>query len=141
VTATELFKTTSDALAIAGFPEWKSPDAPGECDALVYLDDDVDGEEPIWALVANDSSCCDDCIPIDATMACELIEAHLCNWLLDRAWQTQVVVQKGVQRWRLVDCLSMADGGGDRLDHDYPTGHNDLEVLCESVMVVSNVIR
>ena len=74
-------------------------------------------------------------------MACELIEAHLRNWLLDRSWQVQVIVQKNAQRWRLVDCLSIADGGGDRLDQDYPYGDDELQVLSDSVIVVASHAR
>lgn len=70
-------------------------------------------------------------------MAYDLTKAHLRTWLLDRSWQTQVIVQKNAQRWRLADCLSIADGGGDRLDQDYPCGHDELEVLSESVTVVA----
>ena len=76
-------------------------------------------------------------MPIDTAMAYDLTKAHLRTWLLDRSWQTQVIVQKNAQRWRLADCLSIADGGGDRLDQDYPCGHDELEVLSESVTVVA----
>ena len=69
-------------------------------------------------------------------MAQELIESHLREWLLRGGWQVQVTIRKQGQRWRLVDCLSIADGGGDRLDDDYPCGDDELSVLCESVIVV-----
>ena len=69
-------------------------------------------------------------------MAQELIESHLRAWLLSRGWQVQVTIHKQAQRWRLVDGLSFADGGGDRLDDDYPFGDNELTVVCESVVVV-----
>ena len=136
MTATEIFKISSDALEITGPPEWDSPDAPGVRDALVYLDDDADEDGPLWALLptASEES---DYVPIDTAMACALIKAHLRTWLLDRSWQTQVVVQKNAQRWRLADCLSIADGGGDRLDQDYPYGDDELQVLSESVTVVA----
>ena len=68
-------------------------------------------------------------------MARELIEYHLRAWLLHRGWQVPVTLRKQAQRWRLVDCLSIADGGGDRLDDDYPHGGDELSVLCESVGV------
>ena len=137
VTATELFKISSDALAITGLPEWDSPDAPDVRDALVYLDDDGDEDGPRWALLptASESS---DYVPIDTAMAYELIKAHLRAWLLDRSWQTQVFVQKNAQRWRLADCLSIVDGGGDRLDQFYPCGADELGVLSESVIVVAS---
>jgi len=59
VTATELFKINSDALAITGPPEWDSPDAPGVRDALVYLDDDADEDGPLWALLPTVSETSD----------------------------------------------------------------------------------
>ena len=136
MTATELFKISSDALAITGPPEWDSPDAPGVRDALVYLDDDADEDGPLWALLPTVSET-SDYVPIDTAMAYDLTKAHLRTWLLDRSWQTQVIVQKIAQRWRLADCLSIADGGGDRLDQDYPCGDDELAVLCESVTVVA----
>ena len=58
------------------------------------------------------------------------------SWLVGRGWQVQVTLRKQAERWRLVDCLSIADGGGDRLDHDYPAGVDELAVLSESVVVV-----
>ena len=57
------------------------------------------------------------------------------SWLLGCGWQVQPTIHKQAQRWRLVDCLSIADGGGDRLDDDYPYGDDELSVLCESVGV------
>ncbi len=109
---------------------------PGWRDALVYLDDDADEDGPLWALlpIASETS---DYVPIDIAMACELIKVQLRTWLLDRSWQIQVIVQKNAQRWRLVDCLSIADGGGDRMDRDYPYGDDELAVLSESVSVVA----
>ncbi len=136
MTATELFKISSDALAITGPPEWDSPDAPGVRDALVYLDDDADEDGPLWALLPTASENTD-YVPIDTAMAHVLIKAHLRTWLLRRSWQIQVIVQKNAKHWRLVDCLSVANGGGDRLDQDYPCGHDELEVLSESVTVVA----
>lgn len=136
MTATELFKISSDALAITGPPEWDSPDAPGVRDALVYLDDDADEDGPLWALLPTVSETSDN-MPIDTAMTYELIKAYLHTWLLDRSWQTQVIVQKNAQRWQLADCLSIADGGGDRLDQDYPCGGDELAVLSESVTIVA----
>ena len=136
MTATELFKISSDALAITGPPEWDSPDAPGVRDALVYLDDDADEDGALWALLPTVSET-SDYVPIATAMAYELTKAHLRTWLLDRSWQTQVIVQKNAQRWRLADCLSIADGGGDRLDQDYACGDDELEVLSKSVTVVA----
>ena len=135
MTATELFKSSSDALAITGPAEWDSPDAPGQRDALGYVDVEAAEDGPLWCLTPTGSDDAD-YLPIDTAMAQELIESHLRAWLLRRGWQVQVTIRKEAQRWRLVDCLSIADGGGDRLDDDYPFGDDQLTVLCESVIVV-----
>ena len=135
MTATELFKSSSDALAITGPAEWDSPDAADQRDVLVYVDDEAAEDGPLWCLAPPGSEDAD-YLPMDTAMARELIESHLRAWLLSRAWQVQVTIRKQAQRWRLVDCLSIADGGGDRLDDDYPYGDNELSVLCESVVVL-----
>ena len=135
MTATELCKISSDALAITGPPEWDSPDAPGQLDALVYVDDEAAEDGPLWCLAQTGSDDAD-YLPMDTAMAQELIESHLRAWLLRLGWQVQVTIRKEAQRWRLVDCLSIADGGGDRLDDDYPYGDVELTVLCECVIVV-----
>ena len=135
MTATELFKSSSGALAITGPAEWNSPDGPGPCDTLGYVDDEAAEDGPLWCLAPTGSDN-DDYLPMDTVMAQELIESHLRAWLLRRGWQVQVTIRKEAQRWRLVDCLSIADGGGDRLDDDYPYGDDELSVLCESVVVV-----
>ena len=135
MTATELFKISSDALAITGQAEWDSPDAPGQRDALVYDDDESAEDGPLWCLAPTGSDDAD-YLPMDTAMAQELIESHLGVWLLRGGWQVQVTIRKQAQRWRLIDCLSIADGGGDRLDDDYPFGDDELTVLCESVVVV-----
>ncbi len=135
MTATELFKISSDALAITGPAEWDSPDAPGQRDALVYLDDEAAEDDPLWCLAPTGSDDAD-YLAMDTAVAQELIESHLRAWLLSRGWQVQATILKQAQRWRLVDCLSIADGGGDRLDDDYPYGDVELSVLCESVSVV-----
>jgi hypothetical protein len=135
MTATELFKSSSEALAITGPAEWDSPDAPGQRDPLVYVDDEAAEDGPLWCLAPTGSDDAD-YLPMDTAMAQELIESHLRAWLLRRGWQVQATIQKQAQRWRLVDCLSIADGGGDRLDDNYPYGDDELSVLCESVIVV-----
>ena len=132
MTATAFFKISSAALAITGPGEWDSPDAPGQRDALVYVDDEAAEDGPLWCLAPTGSDD-DDYLPMDTVMAQELIESHLRAWLLRRGWQVQVTIRKQAQRWRLIDCLSIADGGGDRLDDDYPYGDDELSVLCESV--------
>ena len=135
LTATELFKISSDALEIAGSAEWDSPDADGQRDALVYLDGEAVEDGPLWCLVPTGSDDAD-YLAMDTTLAQKLIESHLRAWLLRRGWQVQVTILKQAQRWRLVDCLSIADGGGDRLDDEYPFGDEELSVLCESVVVL-----
>ncbi len=136
MTATELFKSSSDALAITGPAEWDSPDAPGQRDVLVYVDGEAAEDGPLWCLAPTGSDDAD-YLPMDTAMAQQLIESHLRAWLLRCGWQVQVTIRKRAQRWRLVDCLSIADGGGDRLDADYPFGDDELSVLCESVVVVA----
>ena len=135
MTATELFKNSSEALAITGPAEWDSPDDPGQRDALVYVDDEAGEDGPLWCLAPAGSDDAD-FMPLDTAMAQELIVSHLRAWLLRLGWQVQVTIRKEVQRWRLVDCLSIADGGGDRLDDNYPYGDDELYVLCESVIVL-----
>lgn len=135
MTATELFQASAAALATTGPPEWCSIDDSDKRDALIYLDEESAEEDPLWALAPSDQDQ-EDYLPIDTEMAHELIKSHIQNWLLERAWQVQVSMKNNTARWRLVDCLSIADGGGDRLDHDYPYGHDELAVLCESVAVL-----
>ncbi len=135
MTASELFKRSADALAITGPGEWDSPDGPGQRDALVYVDDEAAEDGPLWCLAPTGSDDAD-YSPLDTAMAKELIESHLRAWLLCRGWQVQVTIRNQAQRWRLVDSLSIADGGGDRLDDDYPYGDDELSVLCECVVVV-----
>ena len=87
----------------------------------------------------EDGDGADECtMPIDSTLAAELIKSHLRNWLAERGWQVQFELLKGERRWRLADCLSFADGGGDRLDADYPMGEDELSVLCAAVVAVSS---
>jgi len=135
MTATELLNRSSDALAITGPAEWESPDSPGQRDALVYVDDETAEDGPLWCLAPTGLDD-DDYLELDTAMAEELIVSHLRAWLLPRGWQVQVTIRKQTKRWRLVDCLSIADGGGDRLDDDYPFGDEELSVLCKSVIVV-----
>ncbi len=135
ITATKLFKSSSDALAITAPAEWNSPDAAGQRDARVFVDAEAAEDGPLWCLAPTDPDDAD-YLPMDTAMAQELIASHLRAWLLSRGWQVQVTIRKQAQRWRLVDCLSIADGGGDRLDDDYPFGDDELSVLCECVVVV-----
>ena len=47
MTATELFKSGSDALAITDPDEWDSSDAPGQHDALASVDDEAAEDGPL----------------------------------------------------------------------------------------------
>lgn len=162
--AKELFDTASDALRITGPPHWLAPDQPEEWDILAFVDaPDIDGA-PFWALAPGeadvgcgsphlvrdfeqvrvaepDTPDLEELVPLDTTMARSLICDHFRCWLLDRGWQIQVSICKSKRIWRLADCLSIADGGGDRLDDDYPFGDDELAVLCASVAVVQRASR
>ncbi len=136
MTATELYRISAEALAITDYPEWCSMDDTDERDTLIYLDDEASEESPIWALAPTEDHD-EDYLPIDTAMARELVKSHFRNWLLERSWQIHVSVKNKTPRWRLVDCLSIADGGGDRIDRDYPYGQDELAVLSDSVIVLS----
>lgn len=137
MTSRELLRITAGALAITGPPEWDSPDASESRDVLSPIDDEAGEDGPPWGLMSNGSPNAD-YVPVDLVMAAELVRARFRAWLLERGWQVQVTLRKEVQRWRLVDVLSIADGGGDRLDDDYPYGSDELTVLCESVVVTAS---
>lgn len=85
--------------------------------------------------VAEDDSM-SDYEPIPTELARRLIGDHLRDWLAARGWQVQAVVSRTGRHWRLADCLSLAQGGGDRLDADYPCGDDELAVLCDSVVAI-----
>ncbi len=136
MTPQQLCQCTAEAQAVAGQPEWDSPERPGCRESLVFLEADSENEQPAWALVPLDDDQAD-CVVVDAALAAELLKSHFRTYLLDRGWQVQVTIRGNVRRWRLVDCLSIADGGGDRLNVDYPYGDDELTVLCESVLAIS----
>jgi hypothetical protein len=146
--------TTNEALRIAGPPHWPSPDDSDEWDVVAFVDSPDEGGTPYWALVPgqiDDSGDvgalepatidADEIIPLNVEMAASLIREHLRRWLLERGWQVQVSLCKSKAVWRLADCLSIADGGGDRLDDDYPCGDGELAVLSASVCVVQRASR
>jgi len=138
--ATELFNLVSEALAVAGRPEWESFDKPCERESLVFLKAEAVEEGPAWAIVLGGPDAPegdDDYLPVAGSLAERLIRLHLQGWLLERGWQVQVTWSRGCEAWRLADCLSFGDGGGDRLDDDYPRGPNELAVLCAAVQAVS----
>lgn len=136
MTASELITQTAEALLITDLPEWDSPDLPGQREALLFVDEDQIDGGPAWTLAPTDGDS-EDYVILDPALACEIIKGHLRAWLIERGWQVQVTLSRGRQRWRLADCLSIADGGGDRLDDDYPYGDDELSVLCESIIVVA----
>lgn len=136
MTAAELFAMSADALAITDPPEWDGPDVPDQRDILAYVDE---GDGGSWCLASSGSPDAE-YVPVDTGMAGDLIRSWLRDWLLGRGWQVQATLRKEAQRWRLVDVLSIADGGGDRLDDDYPYGTDELEVLCASVVVIAGAL-
>ncbi len=130
--ATDLFESSETALAICGLPEFASADADG-MEVLKYF-----GDDQTWALVPVDGSA-DEYVAVDTEMAGNLLRCHFRDWLLQRGFQIQVRCFATVRRWTLVDCLSAADGGGDRLDVDYPCGEEELVVLIGSVIAVNTL--
>ena len=148
--ASESLNCVLRALSVTGPPSW---DAPGDdgVEALAFLAAGTAEDAPTWALISvfEDQTggsftpitdpLPDDTeyVPLDTSLALELVKARLQDWLLERGWQVQVSVRKGTRTWRLVDCLSFSDGGGDRLDRDYPFGDDALTVLVDSVIVVT----
>jgi len=141
----ELHIQTQAALAVTGAPEWGAVEDDAERDQLAYYPVVGTEEEAFWALVVVDyeeggleeGDLNEECFAVETTTAEELIKAHLRNWLLNRGWQLQVSMHNRRHRWRLVDCLSISDGGGDRLDDEYPYGDEELRVLCESVVAIA----
>lgn len=137
--ATELLERTQEARAITGAPEWDSIEVSGGQEVLAYLDAQAASGDPLWALVPVGQG--DEFSPLDVAVAEALIRAHWQAWLQERAWQVQLTVRKGKPSWRLVDCLAFSDGGGDRLDDDYPNGDDQLTILGQSVLTVTNHYR
>lgn len=145
-----LFETARDALELVDPIEFACAEEPGGVDRLVYV---CGGSEPGWGLVpveclpggdaevaleAVDPAWADDWLPVSEQLASVLVERRMEAWLLERGWQVQVSVRKtGARQWRLADCLAFADGGGDRLEADYPLGSDRLDVLVASVLAVA----
>lgn len=113
---------------------------------LVFRAEPEEGQA-VWALAPHDAdsedapTASDDDLPLETPIAAALIADHLRRHLLERGWQVQAHVRRTGTTWRLVDCLSPVDGGGDRLDADYPSGSDELEVICRSVVAVHTDIR
>ncbi len=165
MTPHELLEIVSGALGTTGVPFWTRPDGEDEVDALVFADDVCEPALTSWALVTVPARIggdigtrvlidrdrievdggsvpytidAEECVFVDVGLAEALIADHLASWLLERGWQVQVSVRRGAPHWRLADCLSYTEGGGDRLDDDYPHGDDRLPVLGESVTVVAD---
>ncbi len=132
----KLLEACETALAIAGLPEFNSADEPDQNEALSFLPASENNEEACWALAPSGGSG-DEYVAVDTEMAYQLLRAHFRDWLLERGWQIHVHCYADRRRWTLVDCLSVSDGGGDRLDVDYPYGDNELTVLTDSVVAVN----
>jgi len=164
MTPQDLYDVVCEALEVTGVPSWPTPETDGDRDVLVLLDDADEGVPETWALLtvpagqAEDMEPCvvirgeaieysrngdvssaslDDCVLVDVAFAETLLARHFAAWLLERGWQVQATLVHGCCRWRLCDCISFTDGGGDRLDADYPYGTEELDVLSESVVVTS----
>lgn len=147
-TAHALHEATRAALAATGLPSWPCDEDDGYVERLVFCGE-ADASASYWALtlVSSDESAlgsnddahdCADEAAVAASVAVELIRGFLREFLLARGWQVQVQVSRDARRWRLVDCLSAAAGGGDRLEVDYPYGDDELSVLCASVLAVTS---
>lgn len=150
VTPELLLNTCAPALAVAGLPPFPSPDDSGEIEALRYLPP-ADGPPGGWALVPmqpeSDAPAAvvalpdeidpENALPVDVRLAAELVRGHLRGWLAARGWQVQMTMARERVTWRLVDCLAFTEGGGDRLDDHYPSGEDELVVLCESVVTLA----
>ncbi len=136
--ATALFEATETALAITNLPEFRSVDEPSQTEVLRFLPTSDDNDEACWALLPPAGSD-DEYVAVDTEMALQLLRSHFHDWLLTRGWQVQAHCYANRRRWTLVDCLSVADGGGDRLDVDYPYGEYELTVLADSVIAVNTI--
>ncbi len=142
----ELYELTRRAIEIASSPCWPASDDSEMQEMLVWLPG-VEPDQSAWILTrTNDPSGAfpspsDDDLFIEPAMASALITEHLRQFLAVRGWQVQAHVRRDSTTWRLVDCLAAADGGGDRLDSDYPRGTNEREVICQSVIAVQTDIR
>jgi len=129
------------ALAITGPPEWHYTETGDDYDRLEWLEgDDEDETGGAWVLSGPEGAREDDGmddVVLEEAVARDLLTSHFRRWLAGRGWQIQMGVRRGTCSWRLADCLGIREGGGDRLDADYPQGEDELAVLCESVVVVA----
>lgn len=145
-----LFEACGPALAIVGVPTFAATEEADGVEALRYLPP-TEGEPGCWALVPMQGEPAelievvlpagevdfDEILPLDVLLAAELIKGQLRGCLAARGWQVQMKMARERMTWRLVDCLAITEGGGDRLDDHYPAGDDELGVLCESVVMLS----
>jgi hypothetical protein len=138
-----LYDLAARALDVTGPVEWLYAEDGGDSDRLVWLDED--GEAPgVWMLVCPESDGDEDEVDdvvLEEAVARDLLVTHFQHWLAARGWQVQMGYRRGERFWRLADCLALRDGGGDRLDADYPEGVDELAVLVESVVAVHTLAR
>ena len=135
----DLFAVVDDVLASIDYPSWPDGEDADSQETLMFFGPEED-EPAQWAIALglDDDLSDTDALPIDVGIAAALLKDHMQCWLLARGWQVQVSVRKNHRHWRLVDCLSIADGGGDRLADsvEYPCGDDEMIVSCESVRAV-----
>jgi hypothetical protein len=134
VNAIELQELTRVALEIIGLPEWESVTPTGAPEQLFFLPGS-ETEPPLWVVGRPDKP--EESVIVAPGMAAALIGAHLRAWLSSGGWQVQLAHRGGRPRWRLADVLAPLDGGGDRLECDYPSGEDEVGVLCASVLAVA----
>ncbi len=140
MSAHDLFQAISEAVSIVGMPEWVSPERGGVRETLYFLEGDESEGGPCWAM-ADAEGHGDELLLVAADAARAMFCDHFRAWLVNRGWQVQAAVDRKGVRWRLVDCLAAACGGGDRLDEVYPKGDDELMVMCESIAVVARCGR
>lgn len=75
---------------------------------------------------------------VEVEVAMRIVADHLRRCLAATGWQVQLSIIGGTRRWRLADCLSFSDGGGDRLEGEYPFGADELTILCASILAVQS---
>lgn len=134
-----IYQVCNSPLATIGPPIFDVSEGAEGRETLRYLPP-ADGEPGTWALVpvldAGEAEL-DDMLPLDPLLAAELIRGHLRSWLGARGWQVQMKMSRQRVTWRLVDCLAITEGGGDRLDDHYPSGEDELSVLADSVVTLA----
>ena len=155
--AAALYELTSRAIGVTGTPQWPALESPGQFEGLRFVPAERDepaswvmlplgAESPADSNSAGDESIVvlepskidwDEAVQIDAALAAQIIRDHLRSHLVAMGWQVQMKMSRGKATWRLADCLAITEGGGDRLDDHYPSGDDELAVLCESVTVLA----